>query len=243
MKYLLFVFFALYSALTYSQSLDVISFEKVVSGDTILEWANENTPMIIDFTVKNKSSLSKSIRMRRKEKSIINGTQNGYCWAGSCYSWPVEDLAPGNIKIEAGQMAEFNLTADYDPRGHLGTSTIIYVFFVDGQPNDSTYVIVNYNASPTGIVNENLLIENGISEAFPNPSNTLTTLNYSLKNEFQKGKVLFYDMLGSKVKELELNSKQGALTIPTNEFISGLYFYSFIVDGNTVSTKKLIVSH
>ena len=242
-KIILFALTAISSTLAYSQCLDVIdAFGKVVSGDTILIWADTSGIMSAEYNVKNLCAISKNVRMKRIEKNIVSGGLNYYCWNGSCFSYPVQDLASKTL-IESGRTTTDPLVADYDSKGHFGCSRIMYLFYVEGNPSDSAYVIVDYCASPTGINNTDVVSKNTISDVFPNPSNTLTTFNYSLKNDIQKGKVLFYDMLGSKVKELELNNKQGALTIPTSEFISGLYFYSFIVDGNTVSTKKLIVSH
>ena len=49
-------------------------------------------------------------------------------------------------------------------------------------------------------------------------------------------------MVGKIVKETELTDKKGTAKINVDDLNSGIYFYSFIVDGKAISTKKLVIS-
>ena len=59
------------------------------------------------------------------------------------------------------------------------------------------------------------------------------------KNRVIDYELFVYTMLGSVVKEIELNEKQGVLTIPTQELNSGVYFYSLSIDGELQSGKLI----
>jgi len=84
---------------------------------------------------------------------------------------------------------------------------------------------------------------------FPNPFNPKTTISYNLdKRSFVEIKI--YNILGKEIVTLvnqsqnsgfykiEFNSKE-ELTVA--ELNSGIYFYSLILDGNLVDTKKMIL--
>ena len=50
-------------------------------------------------------------------------------------------------------------------------------------------------------------------------------------------------MLGTVVKEYRLTNTQASVLLSTSELSSGVYVYSLINDGKSVSTKKLVVAH
>jgi hypothetical protein len=78
---------------------------------------------------------------------------------------------------------------------------------------------------------------------FPNPSNGITTVRYSLQNEANvtfemmdvTGKRIFSTLEGKK------NPGTYSLEINTAELNSGIYFYSILVNGNKI-TKKMIIT-
>ena len=233
---------SLVSVLAIAQSLDVLDFDgHIVSGSTIEVWADTGSTMQAQFNVKNKSSKAVDVILKRIEKNVVKGSHNYYCW--DVCTDPSPDVS-NSIEIAAGDTTEgLHLIADYNPKGKVGVSTIMYVFCVQKSPTDTAYIIVNYGASPNGIVDKSLIGENSISNVYPNPSNASAQLSYSLRSDALKGKILVYNMLGTVVKEIELEDKKAILTIPTSQLNSGLYFYSFMVDEKIISTKRLTVSH
>ena len=49
---------------------------------------------------------------------------------------------------------------------------------------------------------------------------------------------------GQGIKSINLSAKNsGQITIQTNNLIAGTYFYSLIVDGKTIDTKKMVITH
>ena len=232
------------SVVSFGQSLEVLDFSgNVISGSTVDIWGDtaKDNVMSAQFNVKNKSASNLSVKVNRVEKSVISGSENYYCW-DVCTN-PSPDISNAQLIAAGASKGLSPLIADYDPKNKLGVSTIMYVFFVSNNPSDSTYIIVKFSATPTGMADNLLVGDNTISNAFPNPSNATVSLSYIMKGGTQKGKILVYNMLGSVVKEIELTDQQAVLTIPTSQLNSGLYFYTFMADEKIVSTKKLIVAH
>ncbi len=74
------------------------------------------------------------------------------------------------------------------------------------------------------------------SQNAPNPFNDFTIVKYDLKGN--DGRILVTDAAGRQVNEYLLNASQGEVEIGSN-LQSGLYFYSLMVDGRVVTTKRL----
>jgi hypothetical protein len=81
-----------------------------------------------------------------------------------------------------------------------------------------------------------------IFPAYPNPSNGLITIDYTLKNTPKNAKIVFYDMVGKMVKETPIANQQGVAKINVADLQTGFYFYNFMVDGKTSNARKLIIS-
>ena len=98
------------------------------------------------------------------------------------------------------------------------------------------------SAAKTAILNLVAKIGGTISNAFPNPANFSVSMKYDITEFSHKGQIVFYDMLGKAVKEIALSDKKGTAKINVDDLNAGVYFYSFLVDGKAISTKKLVVS-
>ena len=87
----------------------------------------------------------------------------------------------------------------------------------------------------------------GISESdlqnnlvlLPNPSNGLVTLKKSASFDLQKATV--YDILGKKVKTINLENMNQSKSIDLTEFSSGLYLVNIKAENGIEVTKKLVI--
>ena len=50
-------------------------------------------------------------------------------------------------------------------------------------------------------------------------------------------------MLGKSIKAIALTDKKGTAKVNVDDLNPGIYFYSFVVDGKAISTKRLVVSY
>ncbi|MGK0435967.1 MAG: hypothetical protein ACJAX0_000195, partial [Flavobacteriales bacterium] len=101
-------------------------------------------------------------------------------------------------------------------------------------------IVLSQTNSISVIENES---DAALFQNYPNPSNGITTVRYSLENEANISFEMI-DVTGKKVvSTIEGNKNPGVYSIEVNtaELNSGIYFYSILVNGNKI-TKKMIVT-
>lgn len=99
---------------------------------------------------------------------------------------------------------------------------------------ESGKVAKTSNAAPK----ESVLYQNA-----PNPATTQTTIAYYLAETAQNAYLLIHDVRGSQVAKHELHrTGNSRFVLNVSRWNKGIYFYSLIVDGKLISTKKLEVN-
>jgi len=179
------------------------------------------------------------VKVKRITVDTVPGTLNYFCWE-QCYEPQVSE-SPTSMNIPVGQRIN-QFYADYKPQGNAGVSTLVYCFYDVTNEADSVCATVRFSASPVGIEDVFMGDASGISESYPNPANTIASVNYALNQGWQKANVEVYSMLGSKVKAIDLKEDQGTLKMDVSTLPAGMYFYTLTVDGNSISTKKMLVT-
>lgn len=95
----------------------------------------------------------------------------------------------------------------------------------------------------TGIAENEHPVRYSLGQNYPNPFNPVTRIDFSLAKNSDV-KMLVFDVLGRQVEEL-VNAKlpEGDHTVEfeANHLSSGMYFYSFYLNGSLVETKKMIL--
>jgi hypothetical protein len=240
-KFILFVFFALSTFYYgYSQSLTLADSTGLLANNANVTRQGHSDGIEITsfFFVHNTTSATVAVMVKKVEISLIAGSVNTFCWAGTCFG-PNVYVSPDPEYINA------HATDSTDFSGHYtsafpGASIIRYVFFIQSNPSDSVCVNVTYNAYPVGI--DNQTARNILSGAFPNPANNTVNFEYSINTE-NAGTVIIRNLLGSVVKKSVLTSAEGKLSVFTGDLPEGIYFYSLDMDGKAMTTRKLIISH
>ena len=183
------------------------------------------------------------------------------------------DFKPGGTYVAGDTMGKRIGSYTQVVAEHNGNGTYHNYIPGDYTGSSSVHRTVRYNTSTTGwngryipylaygatqfeaididlfIRQENSLglSEEGMSPSlfqnYPNPSNGITTISYSLKKESDVSFELI-DIFGKKVvsftKEMQ-NEGFNSFEVDTKQLNSGLYFYSILVNGNRV-TRKMIVT-
>ncbi len=76
----------------------------------------------------------------------------------------------------------------------------------------------------------------------PNPFSTNTTIRYRLPKNTGEAQILIVGNDGKPIKTFRLNGQRnGSILIDTNQFMSGVYVYSLVINGNTVTSKKMMI--
>jgi hypothetical protein len=79
-----------------------------------------------------------------------------------------------------------------------------------------------------------------IFEINPNPNAGNMSILYSLKKE-EKGNLLIADITGRQIGNYRLSPEQNNLSISEAALENGVYFFSFIIDGILIETKKIVI--
>ena len=77
----------------------------------------------------------------------------------------------------------------------------------------------------------------------PNPTNKNNTqIGYYVPAGSGRAELIIKDSDGKKVKQIQLNNNgQGVINIETSTLGTGAYFYTLMIDGKLIETKKMIV--
>jgi len=77
----------------------------------------------------------------------------------------------------------------------------------------------------------------------PNPFSQTTTVKCFIPKNSQSASLLVFDMNGSLKKTISIGSKGEVNTIINGrELVSGMYYYTLLIDGQEIDTKKMILT-
>ena len=124
--------------------------------------------------------------------------------------------------------------------GFEGVSTIEFKEIILANPEGNR---VEADVQTYDVSFANLLpVKTGLTDAYPNPFNPSSTINYGLKNEGHV-EIMVYDATGRLVNEL-VNQNQTAgyhsITWNASNQASGMYFAKMVA-GDVVQTQKLVL--
>jgi len=80
-----------------------------------------------------------------------------------------------------------------------------------------------------------------ISDAYPNPSNNMVTIEYSLPKGINNGDIVFYNIQGVEIKRFKVDRTFNSLRISILDIAAGTYYYQLQSNGQSSEGKKLIV--
>ena len=139
-----------------AQSLELTYKGEVVTNDqeiTLLVDPSDLTmnPAAVYIAVKNMSADPMAVMVRKYDVSLLDSTSVSFCWNQSCYG-PNTYLSPEAMRLESQESTD-DFHGDYYHNGINGHSIARFTFFNEGNPNDSTSVVINYIVGPLGIDN------------------------------------------------------------------------------------------
>ncbi len=236
----------------FSQSLHIINDGTDVTNGTFTVEIDASTPYVNELELLNTTSSSVNYQVNR---TVLSGPLDAdamlyFCTGTQCYSpqtattWTPTSLPAAlgpNASLPSGS-GTYGISAHYDVGAINNNMTVMYrVYNTAASTVDTAYVTIHYVASTAGI-EENQMASGNVSMAYPNPASSVASIKYDMNEFSSKGRIVFYDMLGKKMKDLVLTDKQGVAKIDVSDLTPGIYFYSFIVNDKVMATKKLIVS-
>ncbi len=224
----------------YAQNLQLVTDDGSVveNGDTIqLISTDANTSFVARIGVKNNSSASLLVYLKKIELSLVAGSENSFCWS-NCY-FPDVYYDTTGVSIAAGVTNKIAFFGEYNSMGNSGKSYVMYVFYNSNNPNDSiSYVVEYYAGSGVGI--KNAQVSKPEVKVFPNPAKDHVNIDYIVQTGV-KASFQIKNILGTVVYQQELISNNGKLSIDVSHLNNGVYFYSILINDKVEITRKLVV--
>lgn len=198
--------------------------------------------------VKNNSGSAKNIKIKRYEITAVPSSVNYFCWT-VCYApmtagvkplFPLTtDMAYNDyVTANANSYAPNQLIAYHKPNGTVGTSTYRFVAFDGANPNDSTWMDVQVDIVLSVDEKSNLTQFN----TWPNPASSITNVKYQFQNSSNDQQLVVTDMIGARKAAYNLVGNEGTLKVDLNDFATGVYFFTILSNGTSLSTKKIVVT-
>lgn len=210
--------------------LEAIEPQTLVTGTTADALLTEG------FDIRNNSSETINVKVRRFVIEEVPGTYNYFCWE-QCYTPPVS-VSPTSIPIGPGQTVS-NFYADYQPMGIPGSSTFEYCFYDESNFSNQTCVTITFDVSVASSTAES---ERGsVGYAQPNPAFDLVRIPFSLNEIISNANLHLYNMVGQLVKSQNIATSEGFIEFNVSSLPSGLYMYGLMNKGEMISSGKLVV--
>jgi hypothetical protein len=192
--------------------------------------------------IENTSNSLKKVTIERTILAIHPSHLEFFCFGagvtGLCYP-PGTDVSNGQDTILANSVDQ-SFKATVRPMGSLGYTAIHYKIFDTDNPADSIGVDLAWDFTTS--INENPM-QFGLSKPLQNPADAYTVFNFNLQTNDATDKIVVFNMLGSKVKTMDIPGKSGALVLTTSDLKAGVYMVSYMSNGKVKDTCRLVVSH
>lgn len=90
--------------------------------------------------------------------------------------------------------------------------------------------------------NIDMLRECALYQNTPNPSSSQTVIRYRLPSTAANAFIYILNLQGTLIKQISVSPSQNSITVSCADLDAGMYFYSLVVSGQEVDTKKMIVA-
>ena len=84
--------------------------------------------------------------------------------------------------------------------------------------------------------------ETSLGQNMPNPFGQATQITYTLSNSVRDANIQIYNMDGKLMADYKLDKDANAIELKANEYQPGVYIYVMMADGETIGTRRMIVS-
>lgn len=192
----------------------------------------------IPLKIKNNSDKAQ-FYIIRKVQSDLSSTQKGYfCLDKNCLETGISEFSK---RLEPGETIQ--QLAFIVEGGMLTTqNSVKFQVFPRGAPHESVEYAISVNVverteKPVIYHSKDITLQ----DVFPNPVQDYAFIDYRIHNENISAKLMIHNILGRPLNEVELPVSETRVKLQTEEFTSGIYFYTLYLDNNGVLTRKLIV--
>jgi Secretion system C-terminal sorting domain len=175
----------------------------------------------------------------RKFQSDLSSTQKGYfCLDKNCLESGINEFSK---RIEPGETLQL-LTYVIEGGMLSSQNSIRFQVFPKGSPQEIEEYAVAITIrekveKPVVFQSKEITIQ----DVYPNPVQDQAFIEYRIHDENVKAKIVMHNILGKQLNEMDLPTSETRIKLQTEEFTSGIYFYTLYLDNSGVLTRKLVV--
>jgi hypothetical protein len=186
----------------------------------------------------NESSQPQTFLLRNIKGSIGSSQKMRICVGDQCFD-PKKDLAKVMLKLAPGEIyTDLYLEFELGIAETLGSFELVFV----NSEALREYVVIEAKYTVSSEPKADFSHKDiKLGDIYPNPSNRVAQLDYTLVNPKSKAKITVTSFIGNPIAEYELDPTRNSLVIHVADYQPGVYFYTLFVDNKNVVTKKLQV--
>lgn len=186
----------------------------------------------------NESSQTKTYLLRNIKGSIGSSQKMRICLGDQCFD-PKKDLGKVVLKLAPGEIYT-DLYLDFE-MGIAETLGSFDLVFVNSESLREFFVVEAKYAVSSELSTDFSHKDIKLGDIYPNPSNRVAQLDYTVVNPKAKAKITVTSFIGNPIAEYDLDPTRNSLVIQVSDFQPGVYFYTLYVNNKNVVTKKLQV--
>lgn len=185
----------------------------------------------------NTSASNKSVICKKTVITTDATATNFFCIGPNCYSGTLSNP----VSIPAG-VEDTTFDAYVYPSGNVGVTTILYTIYDANNMADSVNVLVRFDIQNSSAIQSGLSPNTHIASPYPLPANDFVQFDYHT-SKGDIAAIVIYNILGTEVGRYFLSSNVEQIKINTSEFETGVFIYTFLVNGKKVKIGRMMVKH
>ena len=179
--------------------------------------------------------------VKKIEDELLPGTFASFCWNSYCFTPDVFEVE-NPMTLGSGQTSgDDDFYGEYRPQGQSGTSYVTFEFFSRNGAFETVKVTVEYTTQAASVAFFGAR-QSTISSPSPNPARNFANFNYEIPFGASQAAMVVRDLTGRVVLDVPLNVDDNRFQLNTSGLSNGIFLYSLVVDGQTVVTRRLMVT-
>ncbi len=224
-----------------AQNIELLYNGNVV-GDTLeIEVENLLTRNDIYIDIVNLSTRPMDVKVRKTELSILEGTENSFCFGTYCFETNESHVAftiPAQDTFSQATQGTNAFHITYMPFNQIGISYIRYTFFNELFPEDSATFVAKLVTSPTSNIITMATTEIAI---YPNPAHT-DWVTFSFNNTpLNNLNLAIVNAKGQLIYSCSVSQAENRVKIDISHFPAGIYFGLLENKGTIYASQKFII--
>lgn len=208
--------------------------EDVAQGDTLKVEKVAGEEIATYFNLTNLTESPMQVRAAFSKLNTQEGDEFLMCF-GDC---TLDTISPSVVLEPNVEFTNFDIA--YTPVSN--NSSMIRVYLLSAEDNSVLFDFhVKYYSEGVSLPAQGKTKPMSI-DVYPNPMAVNAVVNYYVPAKYKNPTMIIRNMVGKTVKTYNLHSgEETKLNINSSELTSGVYFYSIVSEGQTITTKKLVI--